>query len=121
LLDHIIVGDGTYTSLKDYNAKHFAIFMVLQFDIDIDEEQVGEESVLLYKEELDENIVSEKLLAITPEMVLLHTCIYDTEENEWIVCVASDAITNYPLFLVCLKDGEKVYEEILNEEENNND
>lgn len=96
-----------------YNTEHFAIFMSGQFGIDVDEEQVAEESILLYKEELDENLVSEKLLEVTPEMVLLHTCVYDTEENEWIVCVASDADTNYPLFLVCLKDGVRMFEEIL--------
>lgn len=94
-----------------YNAEHFSIFMSLQFDIEIEEEQVGEESVLLYKEELDKELISNALLGITPDMVLLHSCVYDTEENEWIVCVASDADTDYPLFLICLKDGKKVYEE----------
>ncbi|MEK5299242.1 hypothetical protein [Bacillus sp. FSL R5-0659] len=42
-----------------YNTEHFALFMSLRFGIDVDEEQVGEESVLLYKEELGENLVSE--------------------------------------------------------------
>ena len=97
----------------NYNAEHFAIFMSLQFGIDVDEEQVGEESVLLYKEELDENLISKELLSITPDMVFVHTCVYDNEEDEWLVCVASDADTNQPLFLLCLKNGLKVYEEIL--------
>lgn len=56
-----------------YNAEHFVIFMSLQFGIDVDEEQVGKESVLLYKEELDENLVTEELLSISPEMVLVHS------------------------------------------------
>ncbi|RFB35822.1 hypothetical protein [Brevibacillus sp. VP] len=102
-----------------YNAEHFAIFMSLQFGIDVDEEQVGEESVLLYKEELDENLVSEELLSISPEMVLVHSCVYNKEEHEWLVCVASNADTNQPLFLVCLKNGEKIYEEILLQEKDN--
>ncbi|WP_188455458.1 hypothetical protein [Virgibacillus oceani] len=96
-----------------YKAEHFATFMSLEFDIDIDEKQVGEESVLLYKEELDKNLVSTELIGISPEMVLVHFCVYNTNEHEWLVCVASDADTNQPLFLVCLKDGMKVYEEIL--------
>lgn len=99
-----------------YNTEHFSIFMDLNFNIEVEEEQVGEESVLLYKEELDKELISDALLGITPDMVLLHSCVYDTKENEWIVCVASDADTNYPLFLICLKDGEKIYEEILKSE-----
>ncbi|MCY8921154.1 hypothetical protein [Bacillus atrophaeus] len=102
-----------------YNSKHFAIFMTVQFGIDINEEQVGEESVLLYKEELDENFVSEELFSISPEMVLIHSCVYNNEEHEWLVCVASDADTNQPLFLVCLKNDEKIYEEVLLRDEDN--
>ncbi|MFT3655223.1 hypothetical protein DALLNEIH_01647 [Bacillus sp. B01(2024)] len=74
-----------------YNAEHFAIFISLQFGIDVDEEQVGEESVLLYEEELDENLVSEELLSISPEMVLVQSCVYNKGEHEWLVCVASNA------------------------------
>ncbi|UYY93991.1 hypothetical protein OIU11_26995 [Bacillus cereus] len=102
-----------------YNAEHFAIFMSLQFCIDVDEEQVGEESVLLYKEELDDNLVSEELLNITPELVMVHSCVYNNEEDEWLVCVASNADTNQPLFLVCLKNGEKTHEEVLLSEKGN--
>lgn len=102
-----------------YNAEHFANFMSLQFGIDIDLEHVGEESVLLYKEELDENLVSEELFSISPELVLIHSCIYNNEEHEWLVCVASDADTNQPLFLVCLKNDEKIYEEVLLRDEDN--
>ncbi|OZS79498.1 hypothetical protein CF394_00590 [Tetzosporium hominis] len=102
-----------------YNAEHFAIFMSLQFGIDVDEEQVGEESILLYKDELDESLVSEELLTITPEKVIVHSCVYNNEEHEWLVCIASDADTNQPLFLVCLKNDEKIYEEILLRDEDN--
>lgn len=104
-----------------FNIEHFSTFMHLQYGILVDEKQVGEESVLLYKEELDENLVSEEMLEVTTELVLLHTCIYNTNENEWIVCVASDADTNYPLFLICLKDGTRVYNEILTEVKKDSD
>jgi hypothetical protein len=90
-----------------------------QFGIDVDEEQVGEDSVLLYKEELDENLVSEELLKITPEMIIVHSYIYNDEEHEWLVCVASNADTNQPLFLVCLNNGEKIHEEVLLRDKDN--
>lgn len=102
-----------------YNTEHFAIFMAMQYGIEVDKEQVGDESVLLYKEELDENLVSEELLNITPELVMVHSCVYKNEEHEWLVCVASNADTNQPLFLVCLKNGEKIYEEIFLQEKDN--
>nr|WP_206763826.1 hypothetical protein [Cytobacillus firmus] len=85
----------------------------MQYGVNVDEEQVGEETILLYKEELDENLVSEELLSIVPEMVMVYSCVYNNEEHEWLVCVASDADTNQPLFLICLKNGEKIYEEVL--------
>lgn len=90
-----------------YNVEHFSTFMFLEFGIDVDEEQVGEETVLLYKKELDENLVSKESIGISPEIVLVHFCVYNTNEHEWLICVASDVDTNQPLFLVCLKDLEK--------------
>ena len=96
-----------------YNAEYFSNLMELRFNIEVEEEQVKEESVLLYKEGLDKKLVSNSLLSIAPDMVLLYSCTYDTDEKEWIVCVAFDADTSYPLFLICLKDGKKVYEEDL--------
>ncbi|HDR4858353.1 hypothetical protein CON17_08625 [Bacillus thuringiensis] len=97
----------------DLGLEGFCSFMKYKFSVVVDEEQVGEETMLLYKEDLDENLLSEVLLAITPDLVLVHTHVYDTEENEWMVCMVSDANANYPLFLICLKDGEKVYEKLL--------
>ncbi|WP_181347379.1 hypothetical protein [Thalassobacillus sp. CUG 92003] len=96
-----------------FGSENFSIFMWKQYEIDIDEEQVGEESILLYKEELDEGLVSKEMLEFTPDLVLVQTCSYETKVNEWIVSVAADADTNYPLFLICLKDGKKIYEELL--------
>lgn len=97
----------------DLKLEGFCSLMRYKFNIDIDKEQVGEETMLLYKEDLDENLMSEILLAVTPDLVLVHTYVYDTVENEWMVCRVSDADANYPLFLICLKDGEKVYEKLL--------
>ncbi|ATI62542.1 hypothetical protein [Bacillus cereus] len=97
----------------DLELEGFCSFMKYKFSVNIDEEQVGEETILLYKEDLDMNLMSEILLAVTSDSVLVHTYVYDTEENEWMVCRVSDADANYPLFLICLKDGEKVYEKLL--------
>ncbi|MCY8498574.1 hypothetical protein P8917_03965 [Bacillus atrophaeus] len=102
-----------------FNAEHFAIFMPSQFGIEVEGDQFGEESVLLYKEELDKNLVSEELLRIVPEIVLVHNCVYENKEHEWLVCVASNANTNQPLFLVCLKNGENIYEDVLLRDEDN--
>ncbi|MCM2676415.1 hypothetical protein [Alkalicoccobacillus plakortidis] len=59
-----------------YNVEHFAILMALQFNIFIDEEQVEEEKMILYKEELDDEFVSNKLLDTTPKKALMHSCNY---------------------------------------------
>ena len=64
-----------------YNAEHFAPFMSLHFNIDVEEEHVGEESILLYKEELDENLIPKELLSITPDKVLINTCVVTVKYN----------------------------------------
>lgn len=87
-------------------------FMEEKFGVKVDIKEVGEETVLLYHEELDEKLISEDLFQILPNPVSFHTYIY-IEESEWIIGIALEAETNNPLFLVCLKNGEKIYEEVL--------
>lgn len=87
-------------------------FMEEKFGVAVESNAVGEETVLLYHEELDEKLISEDVLQILPNPVLFHTFIYE-EESEWIIGIALEAKTNNPLFLVCLKDEEKVYENVL--------
>jgi len=53
-----------------FSIEHFSAFMFLNYGIEVDEESVGEETVLLYKEELDEKMVTKELLDVVPEMVL---------------------------------------------------
>ncbi|RPK03256.1 hypothetical protein BSBH6_02730 [Bacillus subtilis] len=50
---------------------------------------------------------------MAPEKVLVYSYVFDNEGIEWLVCVASNADTNQPLFLICLKNGEKTHEEVL--------
>ncbi|KAA0808413.1 hypothetical protein EI976_12555 [Bacillus licheniformis] len=87
-------------------------FMEEKFDVIVELNAVGEDTVLLYHEELDEKLISEDTLQILPNPVSFHTFIYN-EESEWIIGIALEAETNNPLFLVCLKDGKKVHEELL--------
>ncbi|HFK1768065.1 TPA: hypothetical protein ACGXGV_000358 [Bacillus paranthracis] len=95
-----------------FGIKQLKDFMEEKFDITIEINAVGEETVLLYHEELDENLISNNVLQILPNPVSFHTFIYE-DESEWIIGIALEAETNNPLFLVCLKDGVRVYEEVL--------
>lgn len=86
-------------------------FMEKKFGIIVELNEVGEETVLLYHEELDEKLISEDVLEILPNPVSFQTYIYN-DESEWIIGVALGAESNNPLFLFCLQDGVRVYQEI---------
>jgi hypothetical protein len=95
-------------------------FMKVKFGVAVELNAVGDETVLLYHEELDEELISKDVLQILPNPVSFHTYIYNAE-SEWIIGIALEANTNNPLFLVCLKDGVRVYGKLLNEGGNRND
>lgn len=95
-------------------------FMEEKFGVAVEINAIGEETVLLYHEELDEELFSDDVLHKLPNPVSFHTYIYN-EESEWIIGIALEAETNNPLFLVCLNDGIRVYEKLLNEGENKSD
>jgi hypothetical protein len=103
-----------------FGIKQLIDFMEEKFGVGVELNGVGEETVLLYHEELDEKLISEDVLQILPNPVSFHTYIYN-EDSEWIIGIALEAETNNPLFLVCLKDGVRVYEKFLLERENKND
>lgn len=94
-------------------------FVEEKFGVAVELNEIGEETVLLYHEELDEELISKDVLQILPYPVLFHTYIYN-EESEWIIGIALEAETNNQLFLVCLKDGVRVYEMLLNKGGNRN-
>lgn len=96
-----------------FGKENFSLFLFTRYDLEVNERQITEESQLLYRGELDKALISDETINVATELVLFetYTCVID--EKEWIVCVASDADTSYPLFLYCLKDGIKIYEEIL--------
>ncbi|QWH03704.1 hypothetical protein EXW52_27435 [Bacillus mycoides] len=89
-------------------------FMGEKFGVIVELDAIGEETVLLYHEEIDEKLISDDVLQILPNPVSFHTYIYN-EESEWIIGIALEAKSNDPLCLVCLKDGTRVYEKYLNE------
>lgn len=95
-------------------------FMKEKFGVKVEINAVGEEAVLLFHEELDEELISRDALKILPNPVLFQTYIYD-DESEWIIGIALEAVTNNPLFLICMKDGARVYEKSLNGGDNKND
>ena len=72
-------------------------FMEEKFGIIVELNEVGEETVLLYHEELDEKLISEDVLEILPNPVSFQTYIYN-DESEWIIGVALGAESNNPLF-----------------------
>ncbi|MGW6190588.1 hypothetical protein ACWFRC_07535 [Bacillus cereus] len=95
-----------------YEITQFEAFMKEQFEVVVEIKEVGGETVLLYHNELDMHLIPKETLIKLPDPVLFQTYIYNNE-SEWIVGVAIEAETYNPLFLVCLKDGVKVYEELL--------
>lgn len=96
-----------------FGKENFSLFLSTQYDLEVDERQVTVESELLYRDELDKVLISNDSINAATELVLFETYACMMNETEWVVCVASDADTSYPLFLYCLKDGVKIYEEVL--------
>ncbi|SHN33707.1 hypothetical protein [Gracilibacillus kekensis] len=91
-----------------FDKKQLKDFMKERFSLTVDTRMIGEETVLLYHEELDESLISKDMLQQLPNPVLFQTYIYN-KQSEWIIGVALESETNNPLFLICLKDGERVY------------
>ncbi|WP_419393171.1 hypothetical protein [Cytobacillus praedii] len=86
-------------------------FMEEKFGVAVELSEVGEETVLLYHEELDEELISDDVLQILPNPVSFHTYIYN-DESEWIIGIALEVETNKSLFLVCLRDGKRIFQEL---------
>ncbi|MEW4973134.1 hypothetical protein ABRY75_18455 [Bacillus stercoris] len=101
-----------------FSNEQLKVFMEEKFGVAFETDAVGEETVLLYHEELDEALISVDVKRILPNPVSFQTYIYN-RESEWIIGIALEAASNNSLFLVCLKDGEKIYEEVLFREKDN--
>ncbi|MEK4848173.1 MULTISPECIES: hypothetical protein [Bacillus] len=84
-----------------------------KFGVKMESNNLGNETVLLYHDELDTALFPNHLLELFPNPVLIHTYTYK-EDSEWLIGIALKAITNQPLYFICLKDGKKVDEQIFN-------
>lgn len=99
-----------------YSKEEVKMFIQAQFGLVINMDRLAEEAVQLYLDELDYELVSPEFVENLPDPVIFQTYSY-TDEAEWIIGIALEAETNNPLFLVCLKDGVRVYEKLLSEGE----
>jgi hypothetical protein len=95
-----------------FSTQQLIDFMKEQFVITIDTARLAEESILFYLKELDEEIVPPTVHDYLPDPVVFQTYSY-FDESEWIIGIALEAETNNPLFLVCLKDGRSIYQQLL--------
>lgn len=99
-----------------YSKEEVKMFMQAQFGLVIDIDRLAEETVQLYLDELDYELVPPEFVENLLDPVTFQTYSY-TDEAEWIIGIALEAETNNPLFLICLKDGVRVYEKLLSEGE----
>lgn len=98
--------------MYNFNKDNFAEFMQREYGIIVDRNLVGEESVLLYKDELDERIISKRQKKRLPDQVIIQTCSYN-KKSEWMVGILCSATDNHPLVLICIKDGNRIMEKSL--------
>lgn len=90
-----------------FELNDLVIYMMERFDVEVNPQQVGMETVQLYHDETDEQLIPKDTLEQLPDPSLYYTYIYENEK-EWMIAVAVEAITYHPLFLVCTQDGEIV-------------
>jgi len=91
-----------------FSVREFIDFMKEKFNVAVEINAVGEESVLLNHEEVDENLIPKEMLTSLPNPIQFN--IYSiNDEYEWILGTALTVDTYDPLYLVCLKDGERVF------------
>ena len=89
-----------------FNSEQVAIYMNVEFGIDVDEDYIGEETVYLKKDEVDDVLLEPNLLKLIDNEVRLDMCNFKIGKEEWLIAVAHNVISSEPLFLVCLKDNE---------------
>lgn len=97
-----------------FDIEKFKSFMRDKLDVAVELDEIGQEAVLLDHDELDESLILETELKLLPNPVLFQLYSYQAK-HEWIVGVAMEEATYNPLFLVCLKDGERVYNQFFKE------
>ncbi|MBM7839584.1 hypothetical protein JOC54_002864 [Alkalihalobacillus xiaoxiensis] len=88
-----------------FGSEQFCIFMKNEFDTDIDEDGVGEETVYLEKEELSfESICTLNL----PNEIRVDYCSIVKDDEEWTIGVVHELTESVPLLLICEKNGDLI-------------
>ncbi|MBP2098931.1 hypothetical protein [Enterococcus rivorum] len=86
-----------------------------QQNIKTEADDLGQESVLFMKEELDEETLPKKAKEKLPTIVMSHTFFYlDNQGVDYIVYFLAEGTTNQPVLCGILKEGELVYSKWLN-------
>lgn len=94
-----------------YSKEQLKALIAAQFGIEINVNFIGEEAVQFFHEEFDEDIIPKEVLEVLPNPVVIETYSY-VDKSEWIVGIALEAESNRPLYLFCLQDDVRVYQEI---------
>ncbi|WP_332236838.1 hypothetical protein [Sporolactobacillus sp. KGMB 08714] len=97
--------------MYNFNKNDFAEIMQRKYGIVVDKRQVGEESINLYKDELDEQFISQEMKNELPMRLVCQTCSYISKNDEWIISIFLDEDNNSPVLLVCLENGVTILEE----------
>ncbi|GAF21020.1 hypothetical protein JCM19047_687 [Bacillus sp. JCM 19047] len=85
-----------------FGPENFCIFMKGEFGIDVREEEVGEETTYLLKEELS---IEEAWTYDFPYEVRVDYCNVTVEGQEWIIGVVHEMVESIPLLLIATKNG----------------
>lgn len=92
--------------------KHGEVFeshLLEKFQISVDVDENGWESVVLYHEEIEEGLIPENYLEKLMDPMLFHMTTYeDEQENEWLFALATAPNDiNKLLYAICLNNDVK--------------
>lgn len=73
-----------------FNSEQVVIYMNVEFNLNLNEEEIAEESVYLTKEEVDVDIIGVDLLELLEKEICLDMCSFNLGKDEWLLAVAHD-------------------------------
>lgn len=123
LLDHIVMGDDNFVSLKEkgfiynrrnriYDERWFIERMKRLFNTFVSKDKVTYEAHIFAHKDIDDSIVPVEHLNQLPNPLLLQSYLYvDRKEKEWIAGIVIEENTGKLLYEIWLKNGKAtVYE-----------
>lgn len=94
---------------QEYDVNWFKEKMLNQFDMGIESNDVGYESVLLEHGEIDENVISSGDLQSLPNPLQAHTFMYvESSGDEWLYIVVTDEMHRSILYETWFKNNQKI-------------